>query len=88
MLVNPLGTRTYFVNYRFPGVAKLHYKKLGRVGEITQEEAREAAREARRLAAQGKDPKADDPTKSDSFEAAWNSYIETEQIGRKGNSSA
>jgi len=43
VLVNPTGTKTYFVNYRFPGSPKLYYKKLGRVGEITLEEARAAA---------------------------------------------
>ena len=43
VLVNPTGTKTYFVNYRFPGSKALHYKKLGRVGEVTLEEAREIA---------------------------------------------
>ena len=88
VLVNPTGTKTYFVNYRFPGSKKLHYKKLGRVGESTLAEARTAALEARRLAYQNKDPKADDPNKSDAFETAFRAYIQQEQIGRKKNSSA
>src|SRR5262245_1905832 len=86
--VNPSGTRTFFVNYRFPGSKRLHYKKLGRVGEMELEEAREAARKVRRLAHENKDPKAGDPHKSDSFEATFESYVREEQIGRKGNSSA
>ena len=88
MLVNPTGTKTYFVNYKFPGSKKLYYKKLGRVGEITLEEARTAALETRRLANQNKDPKADDPNKSDSFETAFKAYIKEEQQGRKQNTSA
>src|SRR5689334_3927729 len=66
ILVGQTGTKTYFVCYRFPGSPKPHYKKLGRVGEITLNQAHTAAMEARRLANQGRDPKADDPTKSDS----------------------
>ena len=88
VLVNPSGTKTYFVNYRFPGSQALHYKKLGRVSEITLEEARTAALETRRLAYQNKDPKADDPNKSDAFETAFKAYVQQEQIGRKKNSSA
>ena len=88
VLVNPTGTKTYFVNYRFPGSTKLRYRKLGRVGEITLEEARTAALETRRLANQNKDPKADDPTKSDTFETAFKAYIKEEQQGRKQNTSA
>jgi integrase len=88
VLVNPTGTRTYFVNYRFPGSKKLHYKKLGRVGDMKLAQARELARKARELAAEGKDPKADDPTKSDPFETVFETYIKEEQKGRKNNSSA
>jgi integrase len=86
--VNPSGTRTYFVNYRFPGSKRLHYKKLGRVGEMELEEAREEARKVRRLAHENKNPKAGDPYKSDSFETVFKSYIQREQKGRKQNSSA
>jgi integrase len=86
--VNPSGTRTYFVNYRFPGSKRLHYKKLGRVGEMPLDEAREEARKARQQAHKNKDPKADDAHKSDSFETVFESYIREEQVGRKQNSSA
>jgi integrase len=88
VLVNPTGTKTYFVNYRFPGSPKLHYKKLGRVGEITVDKARELALAARKLAFENKDPKANDPNKSDAFEVVFETYIQHEQIGRKQNSSA
>jgi Arm DNA-binding domain len=85
--VNPSGTRTYFVNYRFPGSKRLHYKKIGRVGEMRLEEAREAARAVRRLAHENKDPKADDPDKSsDSFETVFEHYIRDVQKGREQNS--
>jgi integrase len=88
VLVNPTGTCTYFVNYKFPGSNRLHYKKLGRVGEVTLEEARAKAIETRRLANQNKDPKADDPIKSDAFGTAFKAYVKQEQQGRKNNSSA
>ena len=88
VLVNPSGTKTYFATYRIEGSSKLNYKKLGRAGDITVEEAREAALQTRRWAKAGKDPKADDPDKSDSFETVFASYIEREQKGRKQNSSA
>jgi integrase len=88
VLVNPTGTKTYFVNYRFPGSAKLYYKKIGRVGETSLEEARAAALAARRAASQGRDPKADDPNRSDAFETVFEAYIQQEQVGRKKNSSA
>jgi integrase len=88
VLVNPTGTKTFFVNYRFPGSKRLHYKKLGRVGEMTVEEARTAALAARRAASRNRDPKADDPVHSDSFETVFETYIQQEQIGRKNNKSA
>ena len=88
VLVNPSGTKTYFVNYRFPGSKKLHYKKLGRVGEMRLEEARSAALAARRLAYENKDPNADDPSRSDAFESVFENYIREEQVGRKKNKSA
>jgi integrase len=88
VLVNPTGTKTYFVNYRFPGSKRLHYKKIGRVGEVTLDEARTAAEAARRAASQNRDPKADDPARSDAFERVFEAYIQQEQIGRKKNKSA
>ena len=88
VLVNPTGTKSFFVNYKFPGSKKLYYRKLGRVGEVSLEEARTAALETRRLANQNKDPKADDPSKSDGFETAFRAYIKEEQQGRKQNTSA
>ena len=88
VLVNPTGTKTYFVNYRFPGSKRLHYLKLGRVGELAVADARAKAGEARRSAFENKDPKANDPNKSDAFEVVFDRYMEQEQIGRKQNASA
>lgn len=88
VLVNPTGTKTYFVNYRFPGSKRLHYMKIARVGDISLTKAREKAREARKLAFENKDPKASDPNRSDSFEAVFTDYIQREQIGLKKNKSA
>jgi integrase len=89
ILVNPkTATKTYFVNYAFPGAPKRYYKKIGRVGEVLVEEARAAALAVRRLASQGKDPKADDPNRSYSFETVFQQYIQQEQVGGRKNTSA
>jgi len=88
VLVNPTGTKTFMVNYRFPGSPRLHYKSLGRVGEVSLEDARAAARAARKAARDGRDPKADDPSRSDAFKTVWQDYIQREQISRKQNKSA
>jgi integrase len=88
VLVNPTGTKTYFVNYRFPGSKRLHYMKLARVGDISVADARAQAIEARKLAFANKDPKAGDPNRSDSFEAVFETYIQEQQIGLKRNKSA
>src|SRR5262245_19810540 len=61
---------------------------LGRVGELSLDEARRLCREARGKAKQGEDPRARAPTRSDNFAAAVESYILHEQKGRSGNTSA
>jgi integrase len=89
ILVNPAtGTRTYRCIYYFPGSAKPHARKLGRVGEMTLAEARDLTRKARGAARKGDDPNAGDPTRSDAFPLVVADYIAHEQIGKKGNSSA
>ena len=87
VLVNPTGTKTYFVNYRFPGSKRLHYLKLGRVGELAIAEVRAKAEAARRSAFEKEDPKANHPNKSDAFEVVFERYIAEEQIGRNKNAS-
>jgi hypothetical protein len=88
ILVSPTGTKSYRCAYYFPGSPKAHWKHLGRVGEMTLEEARALTWQARAKAKEGLNPKADDPNKSDTFKAAVESYIKHEQIGRQGNKSA
>jgi hypothetical protein len=41
ILISPSGTRSYHVIYYFPGSAKPHAMRLGRVGEMSLAEARE-----------------------------------------------
>ena len=86
VLIQPSGTRTYHVLYRFKGGTKEHTLSLGRVGEITLEEARDKALEARRRAARGEDPRVSDA--SDTFKAVVEKWTTNEQQGRKGNVSA
>ena len=88
VLVSPRGIRSFRCVYYFPGSSKPHWRNLGRVGEVTLEEARQATRSARAMARAGQDPRADDPTRSDSFDAAFREFIVTEQIGRRQNKSA
>ena len=56
--VKPSGVRTWVVQYRNLA-GRTRKLKLGKVGVLTPEEAREAAQEALRGAAKGKDPSAD-----------------------------
>jgi integrase len=88
VLTSPLGTKTFRVVFRFPGTLKVHGMKLGRVGEITLEEAREAATEARRKAAKGIDPKSDNGQSSTEFESAVREYVQRHQVGAKRNTTA
>jgi integrase len=81
ILVSPGGVRSYRSTFYFPGSPRAHSRHLGRVGEMTLGEAREQCRLDRRLAREGKDPRADDPTTSDTYEAAVKDYVDREQIG-------
>jgi len=88
VLVSPLGTKSYRCVFYYPGSSKPHWRHLGKVNEMTLEQARAKTGETQEKAKQGIDPNADDPTKSDSFKAALEDYIKHKQIGDKGNKSA
>ena len=88
ILVSPIGAKSYRSVYYFPGSSKSHSRHLGRVGEMTLEEARKLCREDRGTARSGNDPRADDPSKSASYQAAVDDYIKRVQIGQDKNSSA
>src|SRR5680860_778889 len=61
------------------------WKNLGRFGEVSLEEAREATRRIRGLAKKGEDPRADDPSRSDSFLSLAEDYVHHVQVGARGN---
>ena len=88
ILVSPTGTKSYRCVYYFAGSCRPHYLNLGRVGEITLEEARARTMKARADAEKGIDPRADDPKRSDEFAVAVADYIKLHQIGKLGNKSA
>ncbi len=81
VLVQKSGTRSYRVNYRFPGSPKEQVVQLGRVGEITLSAARSKALDIRRTAAAGADPKATEA--SDTFKTCVETWTTNEQVGRK-----
>jgi integrase len=72
----------------FPGSVKPNYRHIGRVGEVTLEDARRIALESRGMARKGEDPRAGEANKSDNFKVAVEDYIQHEQIGRRKNKSA
>jgi integrase len=84
--VSPLGTKSYRSMFYFPGSAKSHTRHLGRVGEdLTLAEARARCREDRAKARKGIDPRVDDPSRSDTFKAAVDDYVNRYQIGQEKN---
>lgn len=86
VLVQPSGTRTFRLLYR------LHTKRLalviGRVGDMTLEDARTRAHKARAMAAKGDDPRLDDPERTNTFLEWLETWTDEEQIGRKNCVSA
>jgi hypothetical protein len=88
VIVYPSGSKSFRCVYRYPGDSTTHWKKLGRVGVMTLQEARDATRDAQRVASRGEDPTGNDPSKSDKFTACIDDYIKREQIGRSRNKSA
>lgn len=88
VLVSPNGIRTFRAVYYYPGSSKSYAMKLGRVGELALDDARERTREVRGLARKGLDPKQGDPARSADFKGAVKDWTRLEQIGRKRNKSA
>jgi integrase len=88
VLSSPTGTKSYRVVFYFPGSVKPNYRHIGRVGEVTLEDARRIALESRGMARKGEDPRAGEANKSDNFKVAVEDYIQHEQIGRRKNKSA
>jgi integrase len=88
VMVSPGGARTYRSLWYYPGSAKPYTRKLGRVGVIALDKARELCLADQKAAREGSDPKRDEPTHSGSFVAVVNEYINREQIGRKQNATA
>lgn len=88
VLVSPNGIRTYRAVYYYPSSRKAFAMKLGRVGEMSLEEARDKTREIRGLARKGHDPRKGDPARSDNFKTTIEIWTEKEQIGRKQARSA
>jgi integrase len=85
--VHPSGVKTYtaFFNY-----AKQPSKSmaLGRVGEMSLEQARKRTAAIRAKAREGLDPRQEDPTRSLTFGELTTVWHERELTGRKGNVSA
>lgn len=88
ILVQPTGTRSYRVRYRFKGSPTEHNLLIGRVGVVSLEEARAKAFEVHRAAARGDDPAAGDPVRSDTFKVCVETWTQNEQQGRKECASA
>jgi integrase len=88
VLVSPGGARTYRSLYYFPGSSTPHGRKLGRVGVMTLQEAREACRQDQRKAWQGHDPRGDSLTSSAAFKSAVEDYVKRVLIGKKENVTA
>ena len=88
VLVNPGGARTYRSLYYYTGSSKPYSRSLGRVGIISVDKARKLCLADQQAAKEGIDPKRDEPSRSDTFEAVVNEYIDREQIARKENDTA
>lgn len=86
VVTHPSGIRTYRALYH-PGRAS-KTMKLGRVGEITLDEARQLCRDVRGRANKGLHPTVGESGTADTFEAILNLWIKIEQIGRKATKSA
>lgn len=88
VLISPMGTRTYSATYYFPGSPKPHYKSLGRVGELTLDEARRLTREARGKARKGEDPNENSLARSENFKVAVETYIKDRARAKENVSGA
>jgi integrase len=85
VLTSPRGVKSYRCVFYYPGSSKPHYKYLGRVGEVSLEEAREATRRTRRMARDGEDPLGGEASRSDSFLSVVDAYVAHELVGNRGN---
>ena len=88
VLVSPGGARTYRSLYYYAGSSKPHSRKLDRVGVMSLDQARKLCLADQKAAKEGVDPRRDEPSRSDTFEAVVNEYIDREQIARKNNATA
>jgi integrase len=89
IMVSPLGTKTYMSMFYFPGSGKSFTRKLGRVGQMTLEEARDQCRLDRRNADKGIDPRVRScPNGVETYASAVDDYINRYQIGEHKNVSA
>jgi integrase len=87
VLVSPAGARSYRSTFYFPGSSAALSRHLGRVGEMSLDEAREQNRQDRANARKGIDPRTRTNTGED-FEATVKDYVKREQVGAKNNASA
>jgi len=84
VLVSPGGTKSFRSTYYFPGSPKAHSRKLGRFPDMTIGEARDLAREDRRKAADGIDPKREwARTTGAMFEAVFEDWMRRDQANNK-----
>jgi integrase len=88
VLVSPAGAKSYRSTFYFPGSPKPHSRHLGRVGEISLEEARKQCGIDREKAKQGIDPRKGDSELSGTYATAVDTYIQREMIGRNQRVSA
>jgi integrase len=88
ILISPMGAKSYRSMFYFPGSARGYTRHLGRVGEMSLDEARQLCRDDRRNARKGIDPRADSPLKSDSYKSAVDDYVDRVQIGEHHNVAA
>lgn len=75
--VQPTGVRSFKVQYHYKGSSKSGYVTIGRVGELSVEEARATCRAIRGRVAKGLDP-VEDPSEGQSFKAVVNMWFELE----------
>jgi hypothetical protein len=88
ILISPMGAKSYRSMFYFSGSARGYTRHLGRVGEMSLDEARQLCRDDRRDARKGIDPRADGPLKSDSYKSAVDDYVDRVQIGEHHNVAA
>jgi hypothetical protein len=81
VLVSPSGNRTYRILYRLGSSGQRLAMQLGAVGEMTLGEAREQARDVRKRAANGENPKQGAARFSDKFKQSVERGVEEKHEG-------